>query len=55
MAAMQIVTFYLRNGEQRTYKDITRVDTSRPHIVRIYSHDVLIAQIPKPDIVRIVP
>ena len=53
MAAIKTVTFHLRNGEQRTYRDITRVDTARPHVVRIYSHDVLIAQIPKQDIVRI--
>ena len=53
METMQTVTFHLRNGEQRTYKGITRVDTSRPHIVRMYSHDTLIAQIAKPDIVRI--
>ena len=53
MAAIKTVTFHLRNGEQRTYRDITRVDTSRPHVVRIYSHDALIAQIPTQDIVRI--
>ena len=53
MEAMQMMTFHLRNGEQRTYKGITRVDTSRPHTVRIYSHDGLIAQIAKPDIIRI--
>ena len=53
MAGRQTVTFHLRNGEQRTYKGITRVDTSRPHVVRMYSHDALIAQIAKQDIVRI--
>jgi len=53
MAAMQTVTLHLRNGEQRTYKDITRLDTSRPHIVRMYSHDTLIAQIAREDIIRI--
>lgn len=53
MAEMQTVTFHLRNGEQRTYKGITRLDTSRPHVVRMYSHDALIAQIAQPDIVRI--
>jgi len=53
MAAVKTVTFHLRNGEQRTYKDITRVDTSRPHTVLIYSHDVLTAQIAKLDIVKI--
>ncbi len=55
MAAMQTVTFHLRNGQQRTYKGITRVDTSRPHTVLIYSHDVLIAQIAKQDIIKIAP
>ena len=53
MATMQTVTLHLRNGEQRTYKGITRVDTSRPHIVRMYSHDALIAQIAKEDVVKI--
>ena len=52
MAAMKSVTFHLRNGEQRTYKNITRVDTSRPHTVLIYSQDVLTAQIAKPDIIK---
>ena len=53
METIKTVTFHLRNGEQRTYRDITRVDTVRPHVVRIYSHDALIAQIAKQDIVRI--
>jgi len=53
MATAQTVTFHLRNGEHRTYRGITRVDTSRPHMVRIYSHDTLIAQIAREDIVRI--
>jgi len=53
MAAMKTVTFHLRNGEQRTYRDITRLDTSRPHIVLIYSHDALTAQIARQDIVSI--
>jgi len=53
MAATQMVTFHLRNGEQRVYKDITRIDTSRPHTVLIYSQDVLIAQIARRDIVKI--
>ena len=53
MAAATLVTFHLRNGEQRTYNDITRLDTSRPHTVLVYSMDVLIAQIAKNDIVKI--
>jgi hypothetical protein len=53
MAAAKLVTFHLRNGEQRTYKDITRLDTSRPHMVLIYHQDQLIAQIAKNDIVNI--
>jgi len=53
MAEAKLVTFYLRNGEQRIYKDITRLDTSRPHTVLVYHKDVLIAQIAKNDIVRI--
>jgi hypothetical protein len=53
MAEAQLVTFHLRNGEQRTYKDITHHDTSRPHTVLVYYKDVLIAQIAKNDIVKI--
>jgi len=53
MAEATMVTFHLRNGEQRTYKDITRLDTSRPHTVLVYYKDVLIAQIAKSDIVKI--
>jgi hypothetical protein len=53
MAAAKLVTFHLRNGEQRTYRDITRLDTSRPHTVLVYYKDELIAQIAKNDIVRI--
>ena len=53
MAEAKLVTFHLRNGEQRTYKDITRLDTSRPHTVLVYHRDVLIAQIAKNDIVKI--
>ena len=53
MAEANIVTFHLRNGEQRTYKDITRLDTSRPHTVLVYYKDTLIAQIAKSDIVKI--
>ena len=53
MAEAKMVTFHLRNGEQRTYKDVTRLDTSRPHTVLVYYKDVLIAQIAKNDIVKI--
>jgi hypothetical protein len=53
MAEAKLVTFHLRNGEQRTYKDITRLDTSRPHTVLVYYKDTLIAQIAKSDIVQI--
>ena len=52
MAEAHMVTFHLCNGEQRTYKDVTRLDTSRPHTVLIYRNDALIAQIAKHDIVR---
>jgi hypothetical protein len=53
MAEAKLVTFHLRNGEQRIYKDITRLDTSRSHTVLVYHKDELIAQIAKNDIVRI--
>jgi len=53
MAEGTMVTFHLRNGEQRIYRDITRLDTSRPHTVLVYYKDTLIAQIAKNDIVRI--
>ena len=53
MAEAQLVTFHLRNGEQRIYQDITRLDTSRPHTVLVYHKDMLIAQIAKNDIVKI--
>jgi len=52
MAEAKMVTFQLRNGEQRTYKDVTRLDTSRPHTVLIYRNGVLIAQIAKHEIVK---
>lgn len=52
MAEAKMVTFHLRNGEQRTYKDITRLDTSRPNTVLVYHKDELIAQIAKHDIVK---
>jgi hypothetical protein len=53
MAEAKMVTFHLRNGEQRTYQDITRLDTSRPHTVLVYHKDTLIAQIAKNEIVKI--
>jgi hypothetical protein len=53
MAEAKTVTFHLRNGEQRTYKDIARLDTSRPHTVLVYYKDRLIAQIAKNEIVKI--
>ena len=53
MAEAKLVTFHLRNGEQRIYQDITRLDTSRPHTVLVYHQDMLIAQIAKNDIVKI--
>jgi len=52
MAEAKIVTFHLRNGEQRTYNDVTRLDTTRPHTVLVYYKDVLIAQIAKHEIVK---
>ena len=52
MAEAKMVTFHLRNGEQRIYKDITRLDISRPHTVLVYHKDELIAQIAKRDIVK---
>ena len=52
MAEAKMVTFHLRNGEQRLYKDVTRLDTSRPHTVLVYYKDVLIAQIAKHEIVK---
>ena len=53
MAEAKMVTFHLRNGEQRTYQDITRLDTSRPHTVLVYYKDTLIAQIAKNEIVKV--
>jgi hypothetical protein len=52
MAEAKTVTFHLRNGEQRTYKGVTWLDTSRPHVVRVYRHDVLTAQIAKDEIAK---
>jgi hypothetical protein len=48
----KMVTFALRNGEQRLYKDVTRVDDTRPHLVLVYSNHVLIAQLNKHDVVN---
>jgi hypothetical protein len=52
MAETKMVTFHLRNGEQRTYKDVTRLDTSRPHVVRVYHDAMLMAQIARDEIVK---
>jgi hypothetical protein len=46
----QMVTFELRNGEQRLYNDVTRVDDTRPHLVLVYSNHMLIAQLNKHDV-----
>jgi len=51
MAETKMVTFTLRNGEQRVYQDVTRVDDSRRHLVLVYSNDVLIAQLNKHDVI----
>jgi hypothetical protein len=48
----KMVTFALRNGEQRLYKDVTGVDDTRPHLVLVYSNNVLIAQLNKHDVVN---
>ena len=48
----KMVMFALRNGEKRLYKDVTRVDDSRPHLVLVYSNNVLIAQLNKHDVVK---
>jgi hypothetical protein len=50
MAKMML--FELRNGEKRLYKDVTRVDDSRPHLVLVYSNNVLTAQLNKHDVVK---
>lgn len=52
MAEAKMVTFHLRNGEQRTYKDVTHLDTSRPHVVRVYNANGLMAQIAKDEVVK---
>jgi hypothetical protein len=48
----KMVLFALRNGEKRLYKDVTRVDDTRPHLVLVYSNNVLIAQLNKRDVVK---
>jgi hypothetical protein len=52
MAEATTVTFHLRNGEQRTYKGVTRLETSRPHVIRVYRNDILAAQIAKDEVVK---
>lgn len=51
MTEAKLVTFELRNRERRTYKDVTRVDDSRPHNVLVYHGDALIATLNKHDII----
>ena len=48
----KMVTFELRNGEKRLYNDVTQVDDARPHLVLVYSNNVLIAQLNKHDVVK---
>ena len=48
----KMVTFELRNGEKRLYNDVTRVDDTRPHLVLVYSNNVLIAQLNKHDVLK---
>jgi hypothetical protein len=52
MAETKLVTFELRNGEKRTYQDVTRVDDSRRHLVLVYCRNTLIAQLNKHDVVK---
>ena len=48
----KMLLFELRNGEKRLYKDITKIDDTRPHLVLVYSNNVLIAQLNKHDVVK---
>ena len=48
----KLVTFELRNGEKRLYNDVTQVDDTRPHLVLVYSNNVLIAQLNKHDVIK---
>ena len=48
----KLVLFELQNGEKRLYQGVDRVDASRPHLILIYGHDRLLAQLRKQDIVR---
>ena len=48
----KMLLFELRNGEKRLYKDVTRVDDARPHLVLVYSNNVLIAQLNKHDVIK---
>ena len=48
----KMVTFKLRNGEKRLYNDVTQVDDARPHLVLVYSNNVLIAQLNKHDVIK---
>jgi hypothetical protein len=48
----KLVLFELRNGENRLYQGVDRVDDSRPHLVLVYGHNRLLAQLSKQDVVR---
>ena len=48
----KMLLFELRNGEKRLYKDVTRIDDARPHLVLVYCNNVLIAQLNKHDVVK---
>ena len=48
----KLVLFELRNGEKRLYEGVDRVDASRPHLVMVYGHNRLLAQLSKRDIMR---
>lgn len=52
MAEAKPVTFKLRNGEKRVYKDVTKIDDSRRHLVLVYTNDVLVAQLNKHDVLQ---
>lgn len=52
MAEAKPVTFLLRSGEKRTYRDVTQVDDSRPHLVLVYRGPTLLAQLNKRDVLQ---
>ncbi len=43
--------FTMRNGENRIYRDVTRVDAARPHLVLVYRGKELIAELDKRSVV----